>query len=136
MPPRTYEKTFLPLESNPDIFTSLAHNLGLFPSLKFTEVYDLDEVPENEVLAYILAFPTSEGYDKMVEARDQKHYSKEDEAKEVEEVLGEKVLWLRQTIHNACGLYALLHATCNGAARNYISTSHPSSPCCALPPTL
>lgn len=144
MPPRTYDKTFLPLESNPEIFTSLAHNLGLSPCLKFTEVYDLNEVPENEVLAYVLAFPTSEGYDEMVEARDQKHYSKEDKAKEVErvdgdeseEVMGEKVLWLRQTIHNACGLYALLHATCNGVARDHISTSYPSTSSCTLPQTL
>jgi len=140
MPPRTYDKTVLPLESDPEIFTSLAHDLGLSSTLKFTEVYDLDETPKEEVLAYVLAFPTSEEYDEMVEARDQKHYVNEDDAEELEGVEAdagshgtseETVLWLRQTIHNACGLYALLHATCNGAARNHTSKtslSHPLSP--------
>lgn len=132
MQSRTYDKTFLPLESNPEIFTSFAHNLGLSSTLKFTEVYDLDETPEAEVLAYVLAFPTNEENDEMVEARDQKHCVDGDEAKEAGRVeadpIGgshgtsdETVLWLRQTIHNACGLYALLHATCNGAAKNHIS---------------
>lgn len=135
MPPRTYAKTFLPLESNPEIFTSLAHNLGLSSSLKFVEVYDLDEQPEEEVLAYVLAFPTSEGYDDEMEARDETHNGNEVEDKErdataaVKENTNMGVLWLRQTIHNACGLYALLHATCNGAARKHISTFPPSPSC-------
>ncbi|KAG9672345.1 hypothetical protein KCU99_g6923, partial [Aureobasidium melanogenum] len=64
MPARTYSKTFIPLESNPQIFTSLAHNLGASLGLKFTEVYSLDdgddEPKKGEILAYILAFPTSE----------------------------------------------------------------------------
>ncbi|KAI4849918.1 hypothetical protein E4T44_03051 [Aureobasidium sp. EXF-8845] len=116
MPPRTYTKTFLPLESNPEIFTYLAHNLGLSSALKFVEVYDLDVTPEEEVLAYVLAFPTREGYNEMIDKRDSGDF----DGKEVEKNEERKVLWLRQTIHNACGLYALLHAACNGAARNYI----------------
>ncbi|KAG9750231.1 hypothetical protein KCU73_g6628, partial [Aureobasidium melanogenum] len=68
MPARTYSKTFVPLESNPQIFTSLAHNLGASPGLKFTEFYSLDddddsEPKKGEILAYILAFPTSEDYE-------------------------------------------------------------------------
>ena len=137
MPPRTYAKTFLPLESNPEIFTSLAHNLGLSSSLKFIEVYDLDGESEEEVLAYVLAFPTSEGYDDEVEARDAAENGKgsqggeRDATVKVESNNNEReVLWLRQTVHNACGLYALLHATCNGAARKSISKSFPPSPFC------
>ena len=124
MPPRTYTKTFLPLESNPEVFTSLAHDLGLSSSLKFIEVYDLDKEPSEEVLAYVLAFPTCEGYDDEVEARDETEHGKKekDPTDKVESSNDEtNMLWLRQTIHNACGLYALLHATCNGEARNYIS---------------
>lgn len=118
MPSRTYSKTFTPLESNPEIFTSLAHNLGAFPSLKFTEVYSLDEKPGNaEILAYILAFPTAENYETERAA--------ENDSKGGGETLREEeekdVVWLRQTIHNACGLYALLHAICNGRARRLIS---------------
>lgn len=128
MPPRTYTKTFLPLESNPDIFTSLAHSIGLSSTLKFTEVYDFHITPEEEVLAYVLAFPTGEGYDGIVDSRESgvSHHT------EVEKMGDETVLWLRQTIHNACGLYALLHVTCNGVARDYISTSSPSLPFSSL----
>jgi ubiquitin carboxyl-terminal hydrolase L3 len=140
MPPRTYTKTFLPLESNPEIFTSLAHNLGLSSSLRFIEVYDLDEEPAEEVLAYVLAFPTSEGYDDEVEARDAANNGQDFKGKErdTKDTVASnsndetKVLWLRQTIHNACGLYALLHATCNGHARNHISTSFSFLPSCSI----
>ncbi|CAD0115167.1 unnamed protein product [Aureobasidium uvarum] len=64
MPQRTYSKTFTPLESNPEIFTSLSHSLGLCTSLIFHEVYSLDEQCfDGRVLAYTLAFPTSDTYD-------------------------------------------------------------------------
>jgi ubiquitin carboxyl-terminal hydrolase L3 len=124
MPPRTYTKTFLPLESNSEVFTSLAYNLGLSSTLRFTEVWDLDVTLEEEVLAYVLAFPTGEGYDEMIDLRK----NGDSDCAEVEKNEDGKVLWLRQTIHNACGLYALLHATCNGVAREYISMSFPSLP--------
>lgn len=124
MPARTYSKTFIPLESNPQIFTSLAHNLGASLGLKFTEVYSLDdgddEPKKGEILAYILAFPTSENCEDERAAEGEKDVS--DKEKEEEEEEEEKdVIWLRQTIHNACGLYALLHAVCNGKARKLIS---------------
>ena len=122
MPPRTYSKTFIPLESNPSIFTSLAHNLGASSSLTFTEVYSLDVTPsDGEVLAYILAFPTSENYE---DDRAAENDTREESDKMEGERQGEEkkdVVWLRQTIHNACGLYALLHAVCNGGARGLIS---------------
>ncbi|KAG9550569.1 hypothetical protein KCU71_g11659, partial [Aureobasidium melanogenum] len=67
MPARTYSKTFVPLESNPQIFTSLAHNLGASPGLEFTEIFSLDdddsEPKKGELLAYILAFPAAENYE-------------------------------------------------------------------------
>lgn len=122
MPPRTYSKTFIPLESNPEIFTSLAHNLGASSSLKFTEVYSLDERPSNgEVLAYILVFPTSEDYEDNREREGGKEGGRSGKEEGEKEGGGEDVIWLRQTIHNACGLYALLHACCNGRARRSIS---------------
>lgn len=115
MPPRTYSKTFIPLKSNPEIFTSLAHSLGASPSLKFTEVYSLDDASSTgEILAYIVAFPTSENYEAEREAENESKV--ENERQKVEE----DVIWLRQTIHNACGLYALVHAVCNGRARRLI----------------
>ncbi len=33
---------------------------------------------------------------------------------------GEGIAWYKQTIHNACGFYAILHALSNGVARDMI----------------
>lgn len=35
----------------------------------------------------------------------------------------EEVVWFRQTINNACGLYAILHAICNFDVRRFIGIS-------------
>lgn len=35
----------------------------------------------------------------------------------------EVVVWYKQTINNACGLYGILHTISNGEARNWIRTS-------------
>ena len=32
----------------------------------------------------------------------------------------ENCIWFKQTINYACGLYGILHAVCNGDARNMI----------------
>lgn len=45
----------------------------------------------------------------------------------------EPVMWFRQTINNACGLYAILHAISNGEARKYIRKFYSSS---SSPPLL
>ena len=34
---------------------------------------------------------------------------------------GEDVVWFKQTIKNACGMFGILHGVCNGEARNLIS---------------
>ncbi|KAI4717826.1 cysteine proteinase [Aureobasidium sp. EXF-10727] len=137
MTQRTYSKTFTPLESNPEIFTSLAHTLGLCSSLTFHEIYSLDEqCISGRILAYTLAFPTSESYDEQRAAeipklkgvdKDDISASKVEQGQEQEQDQG--VFWVRQTIHNACGLYALLHAACNGSARTFIpnKTKEPNS---------
>ncbi|KLU81499.1 ubiquitin C-terminal hydrolase L3 [Magnaporthiopsis poae ATCC 64411] len=107
---------YIPLESNPDVFTGLAHRLGLSPQLAFHDVLSLDE-PEllalvpRPVRALVLAFPAPEdNYERRM--RDQ-----ENDGRPVYDRAGddEDVVWFRQTIYNACGLYALLHALANGA---------------------
>ncbi|KAF2002148.1 ubiquitin carboxyl-terminal hydrolase, family 1 [Amniculicola lignicola CBS 123094] len=114
-----YRKHFIPLESNPDVFTELIHSLGVSESLCFEDVLSLDDP---ELLAFlprpayglVLVFPTTESYEKRTEEEDAK----------LEEYVSsgadEDVVFFKQTIYNACGLYALLHATCNGPARDFV----------------
>ncbi len=113
---QTYTKHFIPLESNPDVFTELIHSLGISTSLSFHDVLSLDD-PEllaflpRPVHALILVFPTTEAYEQRVEVED----SEAEDCLEGGEV-GE-VVFFRQTINNACGLYAILHAVFNSEAR-------------------
>lgn len=114
-------KAFVPLESNPEVFTELAHSLGLSKSLAFHDVFSIDE-PEllafvpRPVYALILVFPVSEAYEK---------YRKEEDSKKPEDyylsIAGtseEDALWFKQTIRNACGTYAILHALTNGVSKD------------------
>ncbi|CAG8947830.1 unnamed protein product [Penicillium salamii] len=101
-----YEKHFIPLESDPQIFTSLMHNLGVPQFYKFIDIWSLetDQLENirfnirNPVEALILILPDCPAY---AEQRIENSISKED------------ILWLKQTINNACGLYAILHCICN-----------------------
>ncbi|KAF3169008.1 ubiquitinyl hydrolase 1 [Orbilia oligospora] len=99
---------FIPLESNPDTFNSLALKLGLSPALSFTDVYSLTEesllsfIPR-PAHALILIYPTSDDPTKQ-----NNHLYAEAKA-------DGPVLYIKQTIKNACGLMALLHSVLNGA---------------------
>ncbi|KAI4660062.1 uncharacterized protein J4E79_005865 [Alternaria viburni] len=116
-----YTKHFIPLESNPDVFTELAHKLGLSTSLVFEDVLSLED-PEllgflpRPAFALILVFPTTDDYEKRVQ----------DEDATLEEFRSSggagDVIFFKQTINNACGLYAILHAVCNGEARRDINS--------------
>ena len=111
-------KYYFPLESNPEVFTRLINNLGA-RDLEFQDVYSVDEpdllamIPR-PVLALVLVFPGSEGY----------HRYRDDEEANFPVYNGsgdgEDVIWFRQTIGNACGLYAILHSLSNGNARKFI----------------
>ncbi|KAI9773406.1 MAG: ubiquitinyl hydrolase 1 [Geoglossum simile] len=112
-------KHYIPLESNPDLFTKLIHRLGVSASLVFEDVLSLDDAQllafvSRPALALILVFPTSSIYEEDA--------VREDAAREDYGGYGgeEDVMWFKQTIHNACGLYGILHAVSNGEARNFI----------------
>ncbi|GKT42973.1 ubiquitin carboxyl-terminal hydrolase isozyme L3 [Colletotrichum spaethianum] len=120
----TGEKTFIPLENNPDVFTSLVHDLGISPSLGFFDVYSIDEpalldlVPR-PVLALIFISPAPMYH--QVRAADGTKTVKEDGITYEGAGPEEPVIWFLQTIGNACGLYALIHAVGNGEARSYVA---------------
>lgn len=114
-----YRKAFIPLESNPVVFTELAHQLGLPKSLAFTDVLSLVEpdllaIIPRPVLAFVLVFPTSDKYHKEKEADENRRKEYRGSGPD------EEIMWFRQTIYNACGLYGILHAVSNGEARSTI----------------
>ncbi|KAI1270791.1 ubiquitin carboxyl-terminal hydrolase, family 1 [Xylaria sp. FL0933] len=114
-----YNKHFIPLESNPSLFTQLIHQLGVSSALSFYDVWSLDDpgllslVPR-PVLALIIVYPTPGNYEDCL--------AKENDLAVNDAPHGENedVTWFKQTINNACGLYATLHAVANGRARDFI----------------
>ncbi|KAL5360253.1 hypothetical protein BJX96DRAFT_149997 [Aspergillus floccosus] len=82
------------------------HKLGVKASLKFVDVWSLE--PDNiqwlpgPVQALILILPACPAYE---EQRVQIQRFENDKNADV--------VWFRQTINNACGLYAILHCVCN-----------------------
>ncbi|KAG7452029.1 cysteine proteinase [Guyanagaster necrorhizus] len=114
-----YRKYYVPLESNPEVFTELIQNLGV-DTLQFQDVYSVEEpdlmaMVSRPVYALVLIFPsTSDAY------KNQKTAEEATRSAYVGKGDGEDVVWFKQTIDNACGLYAILHAVCNGDAKNLI----------------
>ena len=114
-----YHKHYIPLESNPSLFTELIHRLGVSPSLAFHDVLSIDD-PEllafnpRPALALILVFPTSSSYEKYKAAEEMSRNEYDGSGED------EQVIWYRQTINNACGLYGILHAVSNGEASRFI----------------
>lgn len=110
-----YRKHFIPLESDPEIFNKLIYSLGASPSLAFEDVVSLDELTAlpHPALALILIFPTTQDYEKQ-KAGANKTYS----------IGSSGVVWFKQTINNACGLYAILHSLGNNISRSGLRRYH------------
>lgn len=97
----------------------LVHQLGLPPSLGFTDVFSIDDA---DLLAFVprpshallLVFPVSTTYENTRMTEDST----------IPEYTGvgpqEPVMWFKQTIRNACGLIGLLHAVSNGEPRSHV----------------
>jgi len=101
-------KAFAPLESNPDVFNEFLGKLDI-DSVEFVDVYGLDPellafVPR-PVRAVLLVFPVSKTYEAYRESADANY-----------EVEKNPAIWSKQTIKNACGTMALIHALANGVS--------------------
>lgn len=101
---------WLPLECNPEVMTKFLRSLGLPPNWCIVDVYGLEPellatVPK-PVAAVILLFPCGKRHEDFVAAR-----TAEIEARGP--VQSENVYFMRQTIKNACGTVALVHAVAN-----------------------
>jgi hypothetical protein len=123
-----YRKHFIPLESNPEVFTKLIHELGVSDNFSFVDIWALDciEHVPRPAAALVLVLPTSTEYEQRKSVEDT-------EREEDNKARGDGVIWLPQTINNACGLYAILHAACNGDARLSIRRPIPNSEPCNNP---
>lgn len=116
------QKMVIPLENNPEVFTALAHDLGLSSELSFYDVYSVDE-PDLLALiprpAHALIFITPA---KMYyESRKEDDIASDITDPSFNKAGDDPVMWFLQTIGNACGLYALLHSTANGSARSFVN---------------
>ncbi|KAK6082105.1 bcas2 family protein [Seiridium cupressi] len=97
----------------PDVFNHLITRLGAPSCLRFEDVLSLDE-PEllpRHALALILVFPTDEDYEARLCQENAQHGALDS---------NNDMVWFKQTINNACGLYGIFHALANGPARRHI----------------
>lgn len=116
-----HRKVYIPLESNPEVFTKLIHELGVNKDVEFQDVFSLDDpdliaMTPRPVYALIFTLITTNKYAQWRDEDEQKR-PVYDGAGE-----GEEVVWFKQTIHNACGFYGILHSISNGPATGHIRT--------------
>lgn len=116
------DQTWVPLESDPEIFTQYAHGLGLSPALAFHDIYSISDpdllsfVPR-PVYALILTFPVTQVYED--------YRIEHDQGKELymaDDYVDGDIIWFRQTIGNACGTMGLIHAVVNGDVTSHLGS--------------
>ncbi|GAP83663.1 putative ubiquitin carboxyl-terminal hydrolase isozyme l3 protein [Rosellinia necatrix] len=130
------KKHFIPLESDPELFTGLIHELGMSRRLAFHDLLTLSPPDSNDsddndggggsnsdsllasvprpALALIVVIPAPEGYTARLAEEETDVVAHDGRGDE------ERVMFYHQTIGNACGLYATLHAVSNGEARAFV----------------
>lgn len=118
------KKWFIPLESDPELFTELIHTLGMSKRLVFHDLLTLStsgadaellvHVPR-PALALVVVIPAPNGYAKNIADGEERDVPLHDGCGEDEDAV-----FYFQTIGNACGLYAVLHAVSNGGARRFV----------------
>eukprot|EP01071_Lankesteria_metandrocarpae_P003742 Lankesteria_metandrocarpae@DN315_c0_g1_i1.p1 len=99
--------SMLPLEANPEVLTNFGKKLGLNEKLVFSDVYGTEdwaiEMLPGRPVAYLLVFTIN---DKNEAGSRHK----------ADEKASEKVWFTNQTVSNACGTVAVLHAVGNTRA--------------------
>ncbi|KAI6001923.1 hypothetical protein EDD15DRAFT_2158060 [Pisolithus albus] len=103
---------WIPLESNPEVFNDWAYAAGLNKSqAHFEDVFGLDDallaMVTPGVKAVCLCFPCTE----TIETKAREEDAKIREAGQ--QPVDPTVFWMKQTISNACGTMALIHALSN-----------------------
>ena len=107
-------ESWLPVESNPDAFNAYAAKLGLdtsavrFVDVMSTEEWALAMVPR-PALAVLMLFP--------VKAASEAHRAAEEAARVAAGAPAADAFFITQTIPQACGTIALVHAVANCSAQ-------------------
>ena len=102
-------------ENNPEVMTSLAHKLGLSPSISFHDVYSLTDpdllaILPRPALALLFIYPITTSSDKWYDEQ------KANEPDYESSGASDPIIFYPQIITHACGLIGLLHSVTNGAA--------------------
>lgn len=106
-----------PLESNPDVMNTFLRDLGLGEPWGMTDIISLDpdttDLVAQPCLAVILLLPITDKYNEFTRQQ-------EIDSNEIDPVLklnAAEPYFMKQTIHNACGTIALIHAIANNIER-------------------
>ena len=109
----SYAKSFDPIESDPQVLTTLMHHLGVQENFYFEDVLDYKDESQQPALALIVIFRESQ--------------SDEVEKATIEATrtptTTDSVTFVKQTIDNSCGLVAILHCVLNTIAAKTLSKS-------------
>ena len=112
---------WVPLESNPELFTSWCSSLGMDTSkFAFHDIFGTDPdllamVPQ-PVAAVLLLFPITPSMEQLRTTENASASSASSTS---------DILWFKQTIGNACGTIGLLHALANSSAASAIKPDSP-----------
>ncbi|XP_046635339.1 ubiquitin carboxyl-terminal hydrolase isozyme L3-like [Daphnia pulicaria] len=110
---------WIPLESNPEVMNKFLTSVGVSSKWRINDVYGLDSellaTLPSPALAVLLLFPLNDKFES--------YFQKQEEAKKSETV-SPNVYFLKQTVGNACGTIALIHAVANNLDRIDVSTGH------------
>ncbi|CAH7671453.1 hypothetical protein PPACK8108_LOCUS6229 [Phakopsora pachyrhizi] len=110
---------WLPLESNPDVMNRWSSTLGLDTDrVSFTDVYSLDDdllsIVPTPVYAVLMLFPISVAYESHREDEEMRlNEIRSTTDPSIIENLESGLVFIKQTIGNACGTIGLLHALSN-----------------------
>ena len=104
------QKIWIPLESNPRLYTEYAEKLGFRTELyRFYDIFSTDpEIWQNyiptPIISVVLLYQVNKNKDMLYP--DNVYYLPRED-------VSQQPFFIRQTIGNACGTVALLHALCN-----------------------
>ncbi|KAI8869431.1 ubiquitin carboxyl-terminal esterase L3 [Ramicandelaber brevisporus] len=111
---------WVPLESNPAVMSEYIQRLGVSPPFGFVDIFGLDDdllamVP-TPVLAVILLFPVTTMHDEHNKATLESSAGSDS---------ADGPVFMRQTIRNACGAMAVLHAVANAQSKLDVEQNSP-----------